>query len=123
MFASISPANHESFSNSSSTPDFKYPVIFHFNLSNSVSHRDASPPLIWAPLDHTIILHIGRTSRMLFTCLMQVVFSLICQTHVSRCVASGETQSKLLTTSRPYDILLVCGILCYGTKCVNFQNL
>lgn len=41
--------NHESFANSSSTLDFKSPVILLFDLSNPVSHQDTSLSLIWAP--------------------------------------------------------------------------
>lgn len=35
-------------------------------------------------------------------------------------MASGGTQSKLLTTSKPSDILLVWGIPRYGTEIVTF---
>ena len=41
--------NHESFSNSSSTSEFKSPVILLFDLLNPGSHQDVSPSLIWAP--------------------------------------------------------------------------
>lgn len=75
-----------------------------------------------SPQDPMVVLHIGRTSHTVFTRLMWAVFSLIHWTGVAQCVASGGTQSELLTTSRPFDILPVCGILHYRTKCVTFLN-
>jgi len=57
---------------------------------------------------------------MMFTRPMRVVFSLIHQTRVTWCVASSGTQSKLLTASKPSNILLVWGIPHYGTEMVTF---
>jgi len=59
---------------------------------------------------------------MIFTHPMRAIFSLFCWTCVTRCVALGGTQSKLLTTLKPFYILLVLGNPCYGTETITFLN-
>lgn len=56
----------------------------------------------------------------MFTRVMRAVFSLIRRTCVAQCVATGGTQPKLLTASKPSDILLVCGILLYRFETITF---
>lgn len=59
------------------------------------------------PPDPMVSIHIRWVSSMTFTLMMWVVFSLIHQTRVTHYMASGGTQSNLLTTWSPSDILLV----------------
>lgn len=97
--------------NSSSTSDFKilhnllYSFVKYGHPSGRISVVDMDPP------DPTIIAHIGQITCSTFTHLIWVVFSLFPRMRVARCVASGETRSKLLTASKPFWYpARLCGI-------------
>jgi len=91
--------------NASSTSDFKpYTTLYVYLVRSSHPSRHISTVNL-EPLDPMVSVHIGRVTNMIFTHLMWVVLSLFCRTSGTRCVASGGTRLKSLTTRNPFDIL------------------